>query len=584
MQWDLVIIDEAHKLRNVFKSSNRIGQALKWALEDRKKALLTATPLQNSLLELYGLALIIDDRIFGDLKAFRANYVNESNLDELKSRLKGFCKRTLRSQVQEYVNFTERIPLTIKFKNTDIEQDFYDSISLFLQREDTFAIKKSQRTLTTLVLRKLLASSTRAIEQTLQTIRQRLLDIKSGLKKDLCDINDLLDEDELEIEEENNEDLELERDFNNEQLSIDNNSEEVETSKLDDEIAEIERFIKMAGSIQTDTKSKALLEALKTGFGKMKQLGAKNKALIFTESRRTQDYLKAYLEANGYKGKVVLFNGSNTDSESKEIYKRWVEANKSTGRLSGSAVSDKRVALIEYFRDEADILLATEAASEGVNMQFCSLVVNYDLPWNPQRIEQRIGRCHRYGQLYDVVVINFLNSRNHADIRVYELLEEKFCLFKGVFGSSDEVLGTIESGVDFERKILEIYQKCRTKKDIDREFKKLQKELETKIKTKLDFTRKSILENFDEDVHRRLRTDVNTTKVYLDKIEKMFWGLTKYVLRGQAKFNDEALCFNYSKPFRDDILTGTYNMISKRKKNVEGNFLYRLSTLLENMF
>ena len=118
------------------------------------------------------------------------------------------------------------------------------------------------------------------------------------------------------------------------------------------------------------------------------------------------------------------------------------EKNRDTGRVSGSRAVDVRTALIEHFRDDATILLATEAAAEGVNLQFCSLVINYDLPWNPQRIEQRIGRCHRYGQKHDVVVINFLNERNEADRRVLELLSEKFSLFNGVFGASDEVLGS----------------------------------------------------------------------------------------------------------------------------------------------
>ena len=100
----------------------------------------------------------------------------------------------------------------------------------------------------------------------------------------------------------------------------------------------------------------------------------------------------------------------------------------------------------------------------------CSLVVNYDLPWNPQRIEQRIGRCHRYGQKYDVVVVNFLNKKNAADQRVYQLLAEKFKLFDGVFGASDEVLGHIESGVDFEKRIAQIYQSCRTEEEIQTSF------------------------------------------------------------------------------------------------------------------
>src|SRR5690606_8565452 len=125
----------------------------------------------------------------------------------------------------------------------------------------------------------------------------------------------------------------------------------------------------------------------------------------------------------------------------KSIYEAWIERFKGTDRASGSRSADMRAALVDYFRDHATIMIATEAAAEGINLQFCSLLVNYDLPWNPQRIEQRIGRCHRYGQKYDVVVVNFLNKKNEADLRVYELLNNKFQLFSGVFGASDEVLG-----------------------------------------------------------------------------------------------------------------------------------------------
>src|SRR6516162_4682354 len=126
-------------------------------------------------------------------------------------------------------------------------------------------------------------------------------------------------------------------------------------------------------------------------------------------------------------------------------------------------------------------MIATEAAAEGINLQFCSMVVNYDLPWNPQRIEQRIGRCHRYGQRYDVVVVNFLNKNNAADQRVYELLAEKFKLFSGVFGASDEVLGAIESGVEFEKRIVSIYQNCRSTEEIESAFERLREEMDNKI-------------------------------------------------------------------------------------------------------
>ena len=217
--WDLVVLDEAHRLRNVYKTSNVIAKTLKEALAHvHSKVLLNATPLQNSLLELYGLVSMIDDRVFGDIDSFRSQFTaqpREQAFAALRTRLGPVCKRTLRRQVQQYVPYTAR--------------------------------------------------------------------------------------------------------------------------------------------------------------------------------RAT------------------------------------------------------RAALVEHFKERGTVMIATEAGAEGINLQFCSLVINYDLPWNPQRIEQRIGRCHRYGQKFDVVVVNFVDRSNEADARVYELLAQKFQLFEGVFGASDEVLGAIGS-------------------------------------------------------------------------------------------------------------------------------------------
>ena len=320
----------------------------------------------------------------------------------------------------------------------------------------------------------------------------------------------------------------------------------------------------------------------------MAATGAARNALIFTESRRTQEYLKEFLESHGYQGQVVLFNGTNGGPEATAIYKRWAEKNKDTGRASGSQAVDIRTALIEHFRDTASIMLATEAAAEGINLQFCSLVINYDLPWNPQRIEQRIGRCHRYGQRHDVVVINFLNERNEADRRVLELLGEKFSLFNGVFGASDEVLGTIESGVDFEKRILAIYQECRTPEEIDAAFRTLQAEMDEQIRTRMDDTRRSLFEHFDEDVHQRLRLQLDDAKAQLDRFGQRFWLLTRFMLDDRARFDDDALAFDLERPPSTEISIGRYHLISKLhpKSTPSGNdiggeersrFLYRLS-------
>ena len=133
--WDVVVIDEAHKLRNAHRASNRTGQALKRALDGRKKLLLTATPLQNSLMELYGLSTLIDEHLFGDETAFRKQFMNSgAGMDELRARLTSFAKRTLRRDVLEYIKYTERKALTQPFEPTDDEQSLYERISTFLQR------------------------------------------------------------------------------------------------------------------------------------------------------------------------------------------------------------------------------------------------------------------------------------------------------------------------------------------------------------------------------------------------------------------------------------------------------------------
>jgi len=579
--WDLVVIDEAHKLRNAYRPSNKVGQGLRWATEGCRKLLLTATPLQNSLQELYGLSTLIDEHLFGDINAFRSQYTSAgSNLDGLRQRLAGFCKRTLRNQVTEYIRYTERRPITRPFKPTDDEHALYEAVSAFLQRPDSYALPHRQRHLTALILRKLLASSSQAIAATLDTLRVRLEALRDEQARSDPEFTERL----IEAEE-------IEDDLLDEILAEDEESEAAETppvtinrQKLREEIDILQRLATWARGIGIDTKTQTLLKALDIGFEQMATTGAARKALIFTESRRTQEYLKTFLESHGYRGQVVLFNGTNGGPEATAIYERWVEKNRDSGRASGSRAVDVRTALIEHFRDEATILLATEAAAEGINLQFCSLVINYDLPWNPQRIEQRIGRCHRYGQKHDVVVINFLNERNEADKRVLELLAEKFNLFSGVFGASDEVLGTIESGVDFEKRILAIYQECRTSEEIDAAFRALQQEMDERIRTRMDDTRRLLFEHFDEDVHQRLRLQLADTKAQLDRVGKRFWAVTHFMLDGRARFDDDALAFDLDRPPRDDISKGRYHLISKshpRANDDRGEersiFLYRLS-------
>ena len=453
-------------------------------------------------------------------------------------------------------------------------------MSAFLQRSDSYALPQRQRHLTALILRKLLASSSQAIAATLDTLRARL----EVLRDEQTQSDPELAERLIEAED-------IENDLLDEILAEDADAPATETApvaidrqKLREEIDILQQLATWARGIGIDTKTQTLLKALEIGFEQMATTGAARKALIFTESRRTQEYLKTFLENHGYQGQVVVFNGTNGGPEATAIYERWVEKNRDTGRVSGSRAVDVRTALIEHFRDDATILLATEAAAEGINLQFCSLVINYDLPWNPQRIEQRIGRCHRYGQKHDVVVINFLNERNDADRRVLELLGEKFSLFNGVFGASDEVLGTIESGVDFEKRILAIYQECRTPEEIETAFRKLQEEMDEQIRTRMDDTRRKLFESFDEDVHQRLRLQLADAKAQLDRVGQRFWSLTHFILADRARFDDAALAFDLDRPPHDGIGAGRYHLISKSHPRADENggeelsrFLYRLS-------
>jgi adenine-specific DNA-methyltransferase len=550
MRWDIVVIDEAHRLRNVYKPTNVIANTLKQALKDAPKLLLTATPLQNSLLELYGLVSVIDDRIFGDLKSFKeqfANLHNKATFDRLKARLRPLCQRTLRRQVLPYVRYTKRLPIVQPFTPAESEDRLYHLVSDYLRRDNLQALPASQRSLMILVLRKLLASSSFAIAGALESMSRRLRDrlrqvegpkpFEEALEEDFEALDQLADEWE-------------EEDATPEPLT------EADRKAIQQEIEDLEAFRTLAVSITHNAKGQALLTALRTAFAQATELGAAQKAVIFTESRRTQEYL---LRVN--------------DEKSKRIYQEWLQRHQGTDRVTGSRSADMRSAIVDYFKDQGQIMIATEAGAEGINLQFCSLVVNYDLPWNPQRIEQRIGRCHRYGQKHDVVVVNFLNQTNEADQHVFRLLSEKFQLFEGVFGASDEVLGAIESGVDFEKRIADIYQHCRTPEEIKVSFDQLQIELGAQIDEAMTRARQLLFEHFDDEVREKLRVSDERSRLYLNRYERILMQLTRYELGDQAEFLTDSSFRLTSCPFPGDIPLGLYEL---PRRSGEAH-LYRLA-------
>lgn len=524
IDWHLVVFDEAHRLRSLHRDAARATSLLA-ALGHRQKILLTATPFQNSLVELWSLVHFIDQDYLGDRKSFELQYrgrnIAAERLADLGRRMQPICQRMLRRQVAAdgHIQFTRRYALTFDFSPTPEEAELYRRVSDWLQDMASVAFPSNGRHLVTLVIRKILASSSFAIDDTLKTVIDRL-EQRAQLALD-----DLAAEDTS--------------------VAAEDERTEVAASTIHDvdrlraELAEIRSHRELASRIERNAKGEALLTALTRAFASNEVLpGSSRKAVIFTESVRTQAYLKALLEAKGYAGKVVLLNGQNSDATSSAIYQEWRKRHQGSARISGSKTADMKAAIVDAFRDDYDILIATESGAEGINLQFCQILVNYDLPWNPQRIEQRIGRVHRYGQKCDVFVVNFVNTDNQVDRLVYEILSRKLRLFEGVFGASDEVLGAVEAGIDLERRINEILECRRGADEVEAAFAELRAELDEVIRAVEAQTREKVLAGFDHEVQRLLHDRRSQTAIGLDERQLHWLAFLQGALGAEADVRD----------------------------------------------
>ncbi len=467
VKWDFIIIDEAHNLRNISKGAKRAVNLYRTS-GGIPKVLLTATPLQNSLSDLYGLVSFIDPRIFGDDNIFKKRYIEGNDYADLKKELSPVLYRTLRKDVAQYMNFKKRTCKTVDFELSADEIELYQRVNDFLKREILYSIPTSNRGLIILVIRKLLASSSFALIETFEVLKKRLEKLQEGSKsanaQDGFDLFWSYVEDEID---------ETGFDETEDEDSI------VQKQCIQQELQEVEIIISVAKRIKTNAKIRALKVAIETAFRSQQENGISQKVVVFTESKRTQKYIASELRKIGYEDEdVLLFNGDFDDAMTKEIYKAWQVKN--FGNTNYGRSVEYKHAIVDYFKTNSKILICTDAGSEGLNLQFCNTVINYDLPWNPMKIEQRIGRCHRYGQEHDVVAINLLNTQNAADQRVYDILSKKFELFEGVFGASDIALGVLESGSSFEKMILEIYQTCDTTAEFKKAFDKLDRQLNAK--------------------------------------------------------------------------------------------------------
>lgn len=501
IKWDIVVIDEAHNMRNVFKGTKSAKRLYDSTLRV-PKLLLTATPLQNSLDDLFGLVSYIDPRIFENEKVFNKKYVEEKRYDELKLELAPVLTRTLRREVAENMKYAARKCRRFDFKLSQNEKILYTLVDRYVKNSE-FGFPNANRNLCILVIRKLLASSSFALIETFSKVKRRLEKLKEGTstkstETSLDEFFALLDSDEQEDWVENAEDKQA--------VYI--------KEKIESEIQIVDSIIETAEKIKYNSKMTKLIEAVNIALNAQKEKGISEKIVIFTESLRTQKYIFDSLISSGFdEDEIVLFNGNQNEHHSKEIFRAWRVQN--PNNKNPLSVQFKH-AMVDYFKNYGKIFVSTDSGAEGLNLQFSNTIINYDLPWNPQRIEQRIGRVHRYGQNDDVVAINFLNTENEADKRVYDILSKKFMLFEGVFGASDEALGLLANDLNFEKTVLDIYQKCNSVSEYTKSFDKLNRTIDAK-REKSNKSLKSILQVTTKEEKER---ELNNTKKELIKFFK----------------------------------------------------------------
>ena len=513
--FDLVVVDEAHEVFSaVYKRYNKDGvydedskhaQTAGRVREVVKRGgspvlLLTATPIQNSLAELWGLVQYVEPTgtLLGRLPTFREVFCDAGDRSvlpdqapELKRRLQTVLQRTLRRQAQEFleVPFVERRSRIFEYSMSPEEKRLYDDVTAWLMRKNLYAFRGSQRHLLLIGFHRRMASSLAALSVSLRRVAQRLRDRLANRGYTVSDdgtqfFHELSDDFEGNLELESREDI----DDALPEAEPENDDEPVPEGdeRLRAELEVVEGFAARAAALDHDSKARRLLDALRIIRERGEAGSGTGKAIIFTESLTTQNYLRKLLLEHGHNAdEVTLFRGDNETPDAERALARW-EADVGHAIPTAHRPSREvaiRLALVHEFAQRSKVFISTEAGAKGLNLQFCDTVINYDLPWNPQRIEQRIGRVHRYGQKRGVTVISFLAAGNEAQRLTLEILTQKLDLFGRVLDASDGIL--YEPGhvapeslvasvsVDFEKELRSIYSRARSIDDVTADLRHL---------------------------------------------------------------------------------------------------------------
>jgi adenine-specific DNA-methyltransferase len=505
--FDLCVIDEAHEVfAAIYKRFDKFGQYKEDAPYARTAGrvrdvllagrtpvlLLTATPIQNSLAELWGLVQYVDPlgTLLGDLPTFREVFCGADDRqlalgqeEELRSRFRVVLQRTLRRQAQEFLErpFVNREARLFEYKMSPAEKALYDDVTKYLLDPGILAFQGGQRQLLLLGFHRRMASSTRALAASLERVAARLRrktageETREAEEEDVHNVVNDLEDEGIEV-----------RDDSGMNGSTGTDASLVrDPDALGSELQRVEGFIQRAEALgNEDSKFRALHKALNFVTKRGTRHGAR-KLVIFTESLVTQDYLRDRLVESRLvtEAEITLFRGTNDSMRARQAVERWrADVPQGEGTKPSNDIAT-RLALVHEFKTRSKVFISTEAGAKGLNLQFCDTVVNFDLPWNPQRIEQRIGRCHRYGQEHDVTVINFLARDNEAQRLTFEILSQKLELFGTVLDASDQVLHRPDGpggdvlvsalGAEFESELRRIYERARTLDEVTAELRAL---------------------------------------------------------------------------------------------------------------
>jgi superfamily II DNA/RNA helicase len=436
---DLAIVDEAHKMA-AYRYGEKVEKTQRYKLgETLSKTsahllFLTATPHKGDPENFRLLLDLLKPGFFATSKLVEASLKDKDNplfIRRLKEDLRDFEGKPL---------FTNRYPMTIKFKLSDEERELYHKLSQYVGEQYNKALtldKKRNIGFALLILQRRMASSTYALLKSLERRKNRLENLlkSAELNKKLSNLEDFEEVEDYQEKER----WEIEEEW--ETISLATNKEE-----LKKEIWTVEGLIERAKEILAEEKEVKLSElkkAIEEGFRRLKEVGGNEKILIFTESKDTLDYLVEKIKSWGY----------------------------SVNNIDGGMDLEKRVKAERVFRDSTQIMVATEAAGEGINLQFCNLMINYDIPWNPNRLEQRIGRIHRYGQQKDVFIFNLV-ANDTIEGKILSKLFDKLEEIKEKLGSDRvfDIIGEVFLGKNLYQLIVEAVVQAKTLDEIIKEI------------------------------------------------------------------------------------------------------------------